>query len=204
MTPAAPVDKPARIEGGLQLIVGLGNPGSKYERTRHNAGFWFVDLLARKYQGDFQADRKSKSELCKLRVGDHELLLQQPQTFMNLSGRAVRQICDYYKLSAQGVLVVHDEIDLPVGEIRLKQGGGHGGHNGLRDIIQHFGKEFWRLRVGVGHPGHRDDVINYVLSPAPADEQREIDQAIDRAIDLSGDLIAGNMESAMNQLHSRR
>jgi len=192
----------ANVPGGIKLIVGLGNPGSKYDQTRHNAGFWFLDELARQYQGAFQAEKKLSAEVCKVSIDTQPVWLQKPQTFMNLSGRAVQQISTFYKFKPGQILVAHDEIDLPVGKMKLKRAGGHGGHNGLRDIIAHIGKDFWRLRIGVDHPGQKDDVVDYVLKKASQKEQREIDAGIDMALRLAPDFASGEMERAMHELHS--
>ena len=192
----------ADLDGGLKLIVGLGNPGSKYDQTRHNAGFWFVDELARCYQGDFKPEKKLSADVCKVNIASQAVWLQKPQTFMNLSGRAVQQICTFYKIKPQQVLVAHDEIDLPVDKIKLKKAGGHGGHNGLRDIISHLGKDFWRLRIGVDHPGTKDDVIDYVLKRPSKSDSVSIMRNIDDAVRLAPEMAAGEMERVMHELHS--
>ena len=140
----------------LRIIVGLGNPGPEHQVTRHNAGFWFVDLLARRHGGEFRDYRKYSGETARINISGQEIVLLKPTTYMNRSGLSVRQLSDFYKIAAEEILVAHDELDLPVGSVRLKQGGGHGGHNGLRDTIAHIGETFWRLRLGVGHPGQQD------------------------------------------------
>ena len=151
----------------LRLIVGLGNPGADYDKTRHNVGFWLLDSLARRYGGVFRREAKFHGEACQVSVDGHPLWLLKPQTFMNRSGASVIALARFYKLVPEAILVVHDELDLPPGAVRLKRGGGHGGHNGLRDIIQQLGsREFLRLRLGIGHPGDSRAVINYVLHPA--------------------------------------
>ncbi len=162
----------------IKLIVGLGNPGLDYQMTRHNAGFWFVDALAEKYGKSFCLEQKFQALLCRYQKNDIDCRLCKPQTYMNNSGLAVQAIIHFYKLSVENVLVVHDEIDLAAGIARLKQGGGHGGHNGLRDIINHIGSaDFLRLRIGVGHPGSPDQVTPYVLArPSIADEQQIMDR----------------------------
>lgn len=200
-TKAATKDS-ANVPGGIKLIVGLGNPGAKYDQTRHNAGFWFLDELARQYQGNFRSEKKLSANVCKVNIDAQPIWLQKPQTFMNLSGRAVQQISTFYKFKPGQILVAHDEIDLPVGRMKLKRAGGHGGHNGLRDIISHIGKDFWRLRIGVDHPGKKDDVVDYVLQKASKKEQREIDAGIDEASRLASDFASGDMEHAMHELHS--
>lgn len=190
----------------IQLIVGLGNPGAKYEPTRHNAGFWFVEELARKFGGSFKTENKFHGEACKIRLDGEEVWLLKPMTFMNKSGQAVASLANFYKIEPEAILVAHDELDLPPGEARLKKGGGHGGHNGLRDTIAQLGnaKNFQRLRIGIGHPGHSSQVTGYVLGKAPPDEQRLMEQAIDNALDITPLALAGEMEKAMNQLHSKR
>lgn len=188
----------------IRVIVGLGNPGAKYEDTRHNAGFWFVDRLARRYGAQFRPEAKFFGEVCKVRIAGSEVWLLKPTTFMNRSGRAVSALLNFYKIVPGELLVVHDEIDLSPGDIRLKAGGGHGGHNGLRDVLPAVGKDFIRLRVGVGHPGHKDRVADYVLGRAPRDEQAEIDGALDRAEAVIEDAVVGDLARAMNRLHSAR
>jgi len=187
----------------IRLIVGLGNPGPKYDQTRHNAGFWFVDRLASRYGGQFRAESKFSGEVCKLRIGSEEVWLLKPMTFMNRSGLAVRQLSAFYKIPLEEILVAHDELDLDPGVVRLKRGGGHGGHNGLRDISSHLGKDFLRLRIGIGHPGHKDQVVDFVLSRASREEQQGIDDAINEAADAAEDIVSGQSQKAMNQLHSR-
>ncbi|HET19258.1 MAG TPA: aminoacyl-tRNA hydrolase [Chromatiales bacterium] len=189
----------------IQLIVGLGNPGAKYEPTRHNAGFWFVDALARQHGATFKSENKFHGEACKLLLDREEIWLLKPMTFMNKSGQAIAALANFYKITPEAILVAHDELDLPPGEARLKKGGGHGGHNGLRDTIAQLGnnKDFQRLRIGIGHPGHSSQVTGYVLGKAPADEQRLMEQAIDNALDVMPLAVCGEMQKAMNQLHSK-
>lgn len=186
----------------LRLIVGLGNPGPQYEQTRHNAGFWFVERLARCHHGQFRREARFSADVARIQVSGHEVWLLQPQTFMNRSGLAVRPFADFYKIAPEAILVAHDEIDLPPGEVRLKKGGGHGGHNGLRDLVQHLGPEFWRLRFGVGHPGHRDLVAGYVLSRAPSAEQTLLDAGIERAVDYLPLLLRGEFSKVQQSLHT--
>jgi PTH1 family peptidyl-tRNA hydrolase len=188
----------------IRAIVGLGNPGAQYQDTRHNAGFWFVDRLAQRYGGQFRAEAKFFGEVCKVRIGATDVWLLKPTTFMNRSGRSVSALCNFYKIGMAELLVVHDEIDLSPGDIRLKVGGGHGGHNGLRDVIPTVGKDFLRLRVGVGHPGHKDKVADYVLGRASRADQQAIDIALDGAEDVIEDVVAGDVARAMNTLHSAR
>jgi len=193
------------LSSRIQLIVGLGNPGAKYEPTRHNAGFWFVDALARQHGATFKSENKFHGEACKLLLDREEIWLLKPMTFMNKSGQAIAALANFYKITPEAILVAHDELDLPPGEARLKKGGGHGGHNGLRDTIAQLGnnKDFQRLRIGIGHPGHSSQVTGYVLGKAPADEQRLMEQAIDNALDVMPLAVCGEMQKAMNQLHSK-
>ena len=186
----------------VQLIAGLGNPGPEYAETRHNAGFWFVDELASAWQGQFRNDQKFHADVCKLVINGQDVWLIRPMTWMNRSGQAVAALARYYKIPPEAVLVVHDELDLPPGTVRLKRGGGHGGHNGLRDMIQHMGKDFARLRIGIGHPGHKDQVHDYVLGrPSRADHQ-QIDDAIWQATKILPKLLEYGLEKAMNELHT--
>ncbi len=187
---------------GIQCIVGLGNPGEKYASTRHNAGFWFVDELARRYQGVFRTEAKFSGEVCRITMSGRDCWLLKPSTFMNRSGRSVSAIARFYKMDAENLLLAHDELDLDPGIARLKQGGGHGGHNGLRDSASAMNsKDFYRLRLGIGHPGHRDQVTDYVLSRPSRNEQQQIEQAIDAASDQLEGLLAGDYQRVMNELH---
>ncbi|MFH2133748.1 MAG: aminoacyl-tRNA hydrolase [Pseudomonadota bacterium] len=187
----------------IKLIVGLGNPGKEYEATRHNAGFWWVDELARMQHANFKADSKFHGLVAKANLHGHEVHLLKPQTFMNVSGRAVGALAKFFKIEAAQILVVHDELDLPPGSAKLKLGGGHGGHNGLKDIIAHLGsKDFWRLRIGVGHPGDRAEVVNFVLNAPRKEEQVLIDEASQRAQEVAPLIIEGKLEAAMLKLHS--
>lgn len=187
----------------LRLIVGLGNPGPRYEQTRHNAGFWFVDLLAEREGGRFAMETKFQGELARIVLAGDELRLLKPQTFMNLSGQSAGAVARFFKLAPEQVLVAHDELDLAPGTARLKRGGGHGGHNGLRDLIRHIGADFWRLRIGIGHPGHRDQVTDHVLTRAPAAENTLIRETLADAADAVTRMLAQGAERAMHQLHSR-
>lgn len=188
----------------IQLIVGLGNPGPQYEATRHNAGFWFVDEVARACGGDLRHDNKFHGEACKVRIEGQDVWLLKPMTFMNRSGQAAGALAHFYKIPPEAILVVHDELDLPPGALKLKKGGGHGGHNGLRDLIARLGsKEFIRLRVGIGHPGHSSQVTGYVLGKPPAAEREEVEAALRAALDSLPDIVGGELEKAMNRLHSR-
>lgn len=187
----------------IALIAGLGNPGPRYQATRHNAGFWFADALADRYRGRFRAESRFQGQICRIDLNNHLVWLLRPDTFVNRSGQALRPFSDFYKIPPRRILVAHDEIDLPPGVARLKFGGGHGGHNGLRDIVNHLGPDFWRLRLGVGHPGHRDQVVDYVLSAPPVPERDAVAAGIDDAIPLVDLLVCGEMEKAMHRLHSQ-
>jgi peptidyl-tRNA hydrolase, PTH1 family len=187
----------------LRVIVGLGNPGPEHLVTRHNAGFWFVDLLARTFGGEFRDYRKYSGETARVNIAGQDVILLKPTTYMNRSGLSIRQISDFYKIQPDDILVAHDELDLPVGSVRLKNGGGHGGHNGLRDTIAHIGENFWRLRLGIGHPGNKAEVIDYVLTRAPRAEEDLILQAVGTAADAIPLLLEQGAERAMTKLHSR-
>jgi PTH1 family peptidyl-tRNA hydrolase len=187
----------------LRIIVGLGNPGPEHLVTRHNAGFWFVDLLARRHSGEFRDYRKYSGETAKINIESHEIVLLKPTTYMNRSGLSIRQLSDFYKIKPEDILVAHDELDLPVGTVRLKQGGGHGGHNGLRDTIAHIGETFWRMRLGIGHPGNKAEVIDYVLTRAPRAEEDLILDAVGTGVDCIPLLLEQGAERAMTRLHSR-
>jgi peptidyl-tRNA hydrolase, PTH1 family len=187
----------------LRIIVGLGNPGPEHQVTRHNVGFWFVDLLARRHGGEFRDYRKYSGETARVTIDGQELILLKPTTYMNRSGLSVRQISDFYKVVPDDILVAHDELDLPVGSVRLKNGGGHGGHNGLRDTIAHIGENFWRLRLGIGHPGNKAEVIDYVLTRAPRVEEDLILDAVNTAADAVPLILEQGAERAMTKLHSR-
>ncbi len=187
----------------VALIVGLGNPGAQYEETRHNAGFWFVEQIARDHGEVFRSEAKFHGQIAKVVVNGQSVWLLKPATFMNRSGQALAALARFYKIPLENVLVVHDELDLAPGTIRLKKGGGHGGHNGLRDIVTQLGsKDFMRLRVGIGHPGHAKQVSNYVLGRASADEQRLIDESLDKAQSVLPQVVHGEFQKAMNTLHT--
>lgn len=188
---------------GIQCVVGLGNPGPKYAETRHNAGFWFVDRLARENDVVLRAENKFSGELARMRTAQGECWLLKPMTYMNHSGRSIAALCNFYRIPPSGLLVVYDELDLAPGMMRLKAGGGHGGHNGLRDTCAALGtKDFARLRMGIGHPGHKDAVVGYVLSRPGKQEHVAIENGIDEAV-RQWDLIqGGDMQKAMNALHA--
>ena len=187
----------------IRLIVGLGNPRSKYDQTRHNAGFWFLDAVSRALGVGFASDKRLGGAVAKARFGDDDVRLFEPDCFMNESGLPVGRIARYFKIRPEQILVAYDELDLPPGTARLKFNGGHGGHNGMRDVIQHLGsRAFWRLRLGIGHPGAAHKVVHYVLSRPTANEQAEIERSIDSAVDQLEFLLKGQQEKAMLRLHT--
>ena len=189
---------------GIKLFVGLGNPGDKYTATRHNAGFWWIDELAAQTNSKLAFDSKFFGVVGKLNVKTDTWLLK-PTTFMNASGKAVAALTNFYKITPAEILVIHDELDLPAGTLKLKIGGGHGGHNGLKDIEAALGtKDFWRLRLGIGHPGDRNEVINFVLKAPTKDEQTAIDDRIYESSKLIDLLLAGEFENAMLKLHTKK
>jgi len=186
----------------LQIVVGLGNPGPEHRLPRHNAGFWFVDALARRHGAQFRPHARYQGEVCRLTEQNHDLVLLKPQTFMNRSGLSVRSLLDYLKTPAAELLVVHDDLDLPPGVARFKFGGGHGGHNGLRDTIKHCGADFWRLRLGIGHPREAGEVIDYVLQrAAPADEEAIVG-AVGASLEALEVFLRDGSERAMHRLHT--
>jgi PTH1 family peptidyl-tRNA hydrolase len=188
---------------GLFLIVGLGNPGPKYSQTRHNAGFWFMDALHKGVDTGFRSQTKVSAEICRTRLFETDCILAKPTVFMNHSGQAVRAMMDYYRITAENLLVAYDELDLPPGTIRLKKGGGHGGHNGMRDIFRHLeSTDFTRLRIGIGHPGFKDAVTGYVLSRPTAGQEQLMMHSIGDAVAVIPDLLAGNVSKATKDLHT--
>lgn len=187
----------------LRLLVGLGNPGADYLRTRHNAGFWFIDALAQQLGARFGVESRLHAETAKVSIGGQSVLLLKPTTFMNKSGIAVVSALRYYKIAAEEMLVAHDELDLPPGTARLKFDGGHGGQNGLRDIMAHLGDgKFHRLRVGIGHPGHKDKVTGWVLGRAGAKDEDAIMASIGAAFDVLPLALSGDFNEAMKRLHT--
>ena len=194
----------------LDLIVGLGNPGPEYQTTRHNAGFWFVDLLAREHGGHFSSDRKLQSESAEIRISGQRIRLLKPMTFMNLSGQAVSAAVNYYKIPLEHVLVAYDELDLPPGRAQLKFDGGAAGHNGIGNVIEHLGPAFWRLRFGVGHPrdnervAGRKDVVNHVLKRAAEAEEHQILDSISEAAAIIPVMLELGAERAKSKLHTRK
>lgn len=191
-------------EQSVRLVVGLGNPGAQYEDTRHNAGFWYVEWLARSHDVTLQPEKKFFGMTARVQIGGQEVRLLNPATFMNRSGQAVAAVATFFKIPLESILVVHDELDLPVGVGRLKQGGGHGGHNGLRDIISALGngRNFLRLRIGIGHPGSSRDVVNYVLTKPSVSERQKIDAVIDESIRITPEVLNGKWSKAVQELHA--
>ena len=189
----------------IKLFVGLGNPGPEYAATRHNAGFWWIDQLARRLNVSLTLERAYKGRVARANVGGQSVWLLQPQTFMNLSGQSVSALARFFKIAPDEILVAHDELDLPAGEAKLKFGGGHAGHNGLRDIHAQLGTgDYWRLRLGIGHPGARHEVVGWVLQRPPLDEQIAIEQAADRAAAAFELLAAGDMNAATQRIHTSK
>lgn len=188
----------------IKLIVGLGNPGAQYQGTRHNAGEDFIESLARRYSGDLKSDSKYFGRVCQLQIGSHSVRLLIPETYMNRSGQSVGALAGFFKIAPEEILVAHDELDLSPGTAKLKFGGGHGGHNGLRDIISHLGnsRDFYRLRIGIGHPGSANMVTDYVLGKASPDDRAAIEQNIDKAIAVLPECLEGKWEQAMKELHT--
>ncbi len=185
-----------------QLLIGLGNPGARYEATRHNAGAWLIERVARRYASGFKSSPRCFGAVADAKVGGTRVRLFRPDTFMNHSGRAVAAVAGFYKVPAERILIAHDEIDLPAGTVRLKRGGGHGGHNGLRDVVPCLGGAgFSRIRIGVGHPGSRERVIGHVLDRPPPAERAAIDQAIERVMEDVERIVGGDLEGVMNTLH---
>ena len=186
-----------------QLLVGLGNPGARYEATRHNAGVWLLERVARRHASGFGSLARCFGAIADADIEGIRLRLFRPATFMNRSGRAVAAVAGFYKVPTERILVAHDDIDLPAGTVRLKRGGGHGGHNGLRDIVPLAGKEFSRIRIGVGHPGSKERVIGHVLERPSSAERSAIDDTIDRVVGDIARIVGGDLEGAMNTLHRR-
>ncbi len=186
------------------LIAGLGNPGPQYEHTRHNVGFWWLDQLADDLNATFSVDSKYHGQLAQCQYSGHKLFLLKPLVFMNRSGQSVAALANFYKIPSSNILVIHDELDLPAGTTRLKSGGGHGGHNGLRDIIARTGgKDFLRCRIGIDHPGDSRQVSDYVLSKPSQPDRQLIRSAIDDSLRVLPEVLSGDLEKAMNWLHSQ-
>lgn len=188
----------------IKLLVGLANPGPEYQLTRHNAGAWYIEELARSYHCQLKPEAKFFGLTGRINIANQDIRLLIPTTFMNLSGKAILAMANFYRISPEEILVAHDELDMPPGVAKFKQGGGHGGHNGLRDTISKLGnnKNFHRLRIGIGHPGHKDRVTGYVLGKAPNAEQAKIDSVIDEAVRATDILAKDGITKAMNRLHS--
>lgn len=188
---------------GIRLIAGLGNPGPRYVDTRHNAGFWFIEELANRFHGSWRDEPRFKSRVCEITINGERIWLLAPQDFMNHSGVSIAAFARYYRIGTEQILVAHDEIDLLPGRIKLKQGGGAAGHNGLRDTTQHLGSpDYLRLRLGIGHPGKQNAVVNFVLKRPPEAEMTLIQSAIDHSADHIEDILNGDIQTAMNALHS--
>jgi len=189
----------------LKLIVGLGNPGPQYRFNRHNVGVWFLDEICRRYHGELRPEARFHGNVARVTIEGHDVRLLFPTTFMNRSGLSVASLCHYFDIEPQQMLVAYDEIDFPVGTTRLKSGGGHGGHNGMRDIISALGgaNDFKRLRIGVGHPGDKSKVANYVLSDPGKDDTIQIEHDIDQALKVLPQLVNGQWNQAMQTLHSQ-
>jgi PTH1 family peptidyl-tRNA hydrolase len=188
----------------IRLLVGLGNPGAEYDATRHNAGFWWIDAVARQLSATLQPDRSYHGLVARINRPEGPIWLLQPMTYMNLSGKSVSALARFFKIAPGEILVAHDELDLPAGQMKMKLGGSHAGHNGLRDIHAQLGvADYWRLRLGIGHPGVKAEVVNYVLRKPPATEREAIDGCIDRSLEALDLLLAGDMERAMMKIHAK-
>jgi len=188
----------------IRLLVGLGNPGAEYDATRHNAGFWWIDAVARQLGATLQPDRSYHGLVARINRPEGPIWLLQPMTYMNLSGKSVSALARFFKIAPGEILVAHDELDLPAGQMKMKLGGSHAGHNGLRDIHAQLGvADYWRLRLGIGHPGVKAEVVNYVLRKPPATEREAIDGCIDRSLEALDLLLAGDMERAMMKIHAK-
>lgn len=189
----------------IKLFVGLGNPGPEYQDTRHNAGFWWLDALARELKVQLSMDKNYYGLVARTTVQGNTIWLLAPQTFMNLSGKSVGALARFFKIAPEEILVAHDELDVAPGQVKLKFGGSHAGHNGLRDIHAQLGSgDYWRLRLGIGHPGNKAEVANWVLKKPMLDDRIAIDQCIDRSIKATPDFIQGDMERATMQVHTHK
>jgi peptidyl-tRNA hydrolase, PTH1 family len=189
----------------IKLFVGLGNPGAEYDATRHNAGFWFVDALARELKCALTYDKSYFGIVARTVVGGQTVWLLQPQTFMNLSGKSVGALAKFFKIAPDEILVAHDELDIVPGEAKIKLGGSHAGHNGLRDIHAQLGTDqYWRLRIGIGHPGVKSEVIHWVLKKPSAEHRDAIAQTIERSVQALPHFLSGNMEKAMMAVHTSK
>lgn len=189
---------------GIGLIVGLGNPGPTYADNRHNVGAWFVEAFCQRHRIQLKNDAKFNARLGQTSIGGRDVKILISNTYMNHSGRAVGSFAKYFQIPVENILVAHDELDIPPGAARFKTNGGHGGHNGLRDIIHHLqSREFHRLRIGIGHPGHKDEVVDYVLHRPNQEDEKKIREAIDESLKILPQIIAGDFEKAMNSLHTK-
>src|SRR2546423_2842245 len=188
----------------IRLLVGLGNPGPEYEATRHNAGFWWIDEVARKLKASLAPERNYHGLVARVNRPEGPIWLLEPMTFMNLSGKSVAALARFFKIAPQEILVAHDELDLMPGQVKMKLGGGHAGHNGLKDIHAQLGSaDYWRLRLGIGHPGVKAEVINYVLRKPPLEHREGIEKAIEQSLDALDLILAGDMERAMMKVHAK-
>jgi peptidyl-tRNA hydrolase, PTH1 family len=188
----------------IELFVGLGNPGPEYAQTRHNAGFWFVDRLALAMKATWAVEKSCFGWVAKAQIDGRTRWLLKPSTYMNASGKSVAALAKFYKINPAQILVAHDELDIAPGEAKLKLGGSHAGHNGLKDIHAQLGSsDYWRLRIGIGHPGVKAEVSDWVLKKPPADQWDEIDRTIDRCMSACADLLSGQMESAVRKVHTK-
>ena len=189
----------------IKLFVGLGNPGPDYEATRHNAGFWWIDALARELKVNLVPERSYYGLAGRTSVNGQSVWLLQPQTFMNLSGKSVASLARFFKIQPEEILVVHDELDLPPGQVKLKRGGSHAGHNGLRDIHAQLGSpDYWRLRIGIGHPGEKSEVANWVLKKPAPDQRTLIEESIAHSLKAHAAMLAGDMDKATLLVHTTK
>jgi PTH1 family peptidyl-tRNA hydrolase len=189
----------------IRLFVGLGNPGPEYSQTRHNAGFWWIDRVSEQWKAPLPYDKPFKALYAKVQLKDHTLWLLEPQMFMNLSGQSVSALAHFFKIKPEEILVVHDELDVTPGQAKLKLGGSHAGHNGLRDIHAQLGSDqYWRLRLGIGHPGVKSEVIHWVLKKPSIEQRLAIDECLDRSLGAFEDLIAGDMSKATLKIHTSK
>ncbi len=189
----------------IKLFVGLGNPGPEYEATRHNAGFWWIDALARELKLTLVPERAYHGLMARTSIAGHSVWLLQPQTFMNLSGKSVAALARFFKIQPDEILVAHDELDFEPGVVKLKRGGSHGGHNGLRDIHAQLGSsDYWRLRIGIGHPGVKSEVIHWVLKKPAPDQRTLIEDSITHALQAASALLAGDMDKATQMVHTTK
>lgn len=187
----------------IKLIVGLGNPGPEYAKTRHNAGAWFVEEAVHAHHLTFRLEKRFHMRCAEQDALQGKIFFAVPTTYMNESGLAISSFAQFYQIHPEDILIAHDELDFSPGEVKLKMGGGHGGHNGLRDILAHLGSaDFYRLRIGIGHPGHRDKVVGYVLHAPSSDDKIDIARSIDRALDVLPEILSGDLAKAMKDLHT--